>query len=101
MIIYNAKPETYLDENLTRPMEVYTPANIEGQNSDVLPMKFVGNGGIEVPGYGKMKIQFEIEVDTLAKAYEKYEESFAAELKRIEEDSNASKIVTPSKDIII
>lgn len=100
MIVYNAKPEVFLDENLTRPLEVFTPASIEGQEKE-LPKKFIGSGAIEVPGYGKMKIQFDIEAASVAEAYEKYEEAFAAELKRMEEESKAKKIVTPSKDIII
>lgn len=100
MVVYNAKPETYLDEDLTRQLDVYTPA--KGQDGNP-PLKFIGNGAIEVPGYGKMKIQFEIEASTVAEAYEKYEDAFAAELKRMEEEHKAkqNQIVTPSKDIII
>lgn len=94
MTAYHAKPERYLDENLTRPLDVYT--SIDGTSK-----KFVGNGAIEVPGYGKMTIQFEIEADSIDAAYEQYEAAFAAELKRMEEESKASQITAPKKDIII
>ncbi len=95
MLIFNAKPEVLLDENLMRPLKVFTCTNKIGT------VKYIGAGQIEIPDYGPYNVEFEIEAATPVEAYSKYDAAFAAELKRLKSESKKDKIVTPGKEIVI
>jgi hypothetical protein len=98
MKIFNAKPEVFLDEDLMRPIKVYTA-------TDAVTLKFIGSAMIPLPGMQPIESPFEIEAKTLTEAFEKYDEAYKAEIERIEkeieEQQAAASIVTPSKDIVI
>lgn len=96
MNIFNARPEVYLDENLARPIKVYTATN--GAE------KFVGFTMIQPdPRMQPMEVPFEIEAKDLEEAYSKWDELADAECDRLQKEANeASKeIITPNNDIVI
>jgi hypothetical protein len=97
MKIFNAKPEVFVDEELSRPIKMFTATTGED--------KFIGTAVIPVPGMGNIDCPFEIEANCIEQAFEKYDEAYKAEVERIEkeidEQTKANSIVTPSKDIVI
>lgn len=96
MTIYNARPEVFVDENLNRPIRVYTSTTGEE--------KFIGVTSIQAdPRMQPMEIPFEIEAKDIYEAYDKYDEAADVEFKRMEGEIKTAqnKIVTPNKDIVI
>lgn len=97
MTIFNAKPEIFVDENLSRPIKVYTATTGEE--------KFIGQTSIPIPGMHPIDVPFEIDAKDIDEAFKKYDEACKAEIERIEkeieEQQKANSIVTPKKDIII
>lgn len=95
MIIYNAKPEVFVDEDLAKPIKVFTSTTGEKM--------YVGSAMIQVPNMGNMEAPFQIEADSIEEAFEKYDDAHAAELARVEKEikEQESKIVAPKNDIVI
>lgn len=98
MKIYNAKPAVFVDENLNRPLKVFTATTGEEM--------FVGSTHIQMdPKMAPMELPFEIEATSIQEAYEKYDDAAEVEYNRIkheiEEQQREASIVTPKKDIII
>lgn len=95
MLVFNAVPDTVLDENLRRPLRIYSAVAMPTIK------KYIGDGSINVPEYGPLQIDFEIDANSAEDAYTKYDAAFAAEIKRLEEDSKKSKVVAPKKKPLI
>jgi hypothetical protein len=105
MKIYNAQPEVYLDEELSRPIKVFKA--LHGGDKDA---QYIGTASFNVPGYGPMESPFRIEADSLTHAFEAYDDAYAVEAERvnkqIEEQMKAaeaeeSKLIVPDNDVII
>jgi len=100
MEIYNAKPVAFIDENLMRPIKVYT--SVSGEIK-----KYIGAAIINVPGYAPMESPFAIEADSIEEAFGAYDAAYEIEVERVNDEiaeqmkEQESQIVTPKNDIII
>jgi len=100
--IYNAQPEVFIDDDLMRPIKVYTAID-----TPILVRKFIGSAPIQVPGYAPMESPFEIKAKSLTKAFELYDEAYKVEVDRVNEEidktmaDQKNQIIAPGKEIIV
>ena len=100
MEIFKAHPEVFIDENLMRPVKVYTSESGE-------TMKYLGAAVINIQGYAPMESPFEIEADTIEEAFEEYDAAYEVEVNRVNDEiaeqmsEEQNKIITPKNDIIV
>jgi len=96
MTIFKAEPEAFLNETLSKHIQMFVP-----HNNDLSKCKYIGATKLAVPEYGNIPIQFEIVALTITEAFEKYDEYLTVEIERLKEDQAAEAIVVPKNDIII
>ena len=79
MKIYNAIPNRYLDETLSKTIEQFVDTKLNSDN-----YKYVGRQVFQTE-MGNMPVQFLIDASSIEEAFDKYDDALNAEMQRLED----------------